>query len=72
MYLTNCIRPDIAFVINLLGRHSADPTHRHWTGGKHILGYLNGTNDLFFFKKNHDPNKIGYMDAGYLSSPHNG
>ena len=39
---------------------------------KHILRYLNGTKDLgLFFKKNPDPNMIGYTDAGYFSDPHN-
>ena len=72
MYLANCIRPDIAFAVNLLASHSADSTHRHWTGAKCILRYLNGTKDLgLFFKKNHDPSMIGYTDAGYLSDPHN-
>jgi hypothetical protein len=41
-------------------------------GEKHILRYLNGTNDLgLFLKKNYDPNMIGYTDASYLSGPHN-
>ena len=30
MYLANCTRPDIAFAVNLLARHSAAPTKRHW------------------------------------------
>ena len=72
MYLANCTRPDIAFAVNLLARHNADPTRRHWTGAKCILRYLNGTKDLdLFFKKNHDLSMIGYTDAGYLSDPHN-
>jgi hypothetical protein len=29
MYIANCTRPDIAFVVNLLARYSADPTRRH-------------------------------------------
>ena len=67
MYLANCTRPDIAFAVNLLARHSADPTRRHWTGAKCILRYLNGTKDLgLFFKKNHDPSMIGYMRVTYL------
>jgi hypothetical protein len=37
MYLTNCTRPDIAFAVNLLARHSAAPTKRHWTGAKNIF-----------------------------------
>jgi hypothetical protein len=34
MYLANNTRPDIAFAVNLLARHSASPTKRHWTGIK--------------------------------------
>jgi len=72
MYLANSTRPDIAFAVNLLARHSAQPTQCHWTGVKNIFRYLNGTKDLgLFFKKNLDPNMIGYTDAGYLSDPHN-
>jgi len=37
MYLANSIRPDIAFAVNLLARHSAAPTKRHWIGVKQIL-----------------------------------
>jgi hypothetical protein len=53
MYLANNIRPNIAFAINCLGRHSATPTMRHWNEIKNILRYLNGTIDLslFFLKK---------------------
>ena len=29
MYLANSTRPDIAFAVNLLARHSAAPTKRH-------------------------------------------
>ena len=73
MYLANSTRPDIAFAVNLLARHSAKPTQHHWTGVKNIFRYLNGTKDLgLFFKKILDPNMIGYTDAGYLSNPHNG
>ena len=37
MYLANCTRPDIAFAVNLLARHSAVPTKRHWSGVKNIF-----------------------------------
>ena len=72
MYLANSTRPDIAFAVNLLARHSAAPTKCHWTRAKQILRYLNGTKDLgLFFQKTDDPNLVGYTDAGYLSDPHN-
>ena len=67
MYLANSTRPDIAFAVNLLARHSAAPTKRHWVGGKQ-----NGTKDLgLFCQKNQDPTLVGYTDAGYLSDLHN-
>ena len=73
MYLANSTRPDIAFAVNLLARYSAAPTKRHWAGIKNILRYLQGTKDLgLFFRKNQDPNLIGYTDDGYLSDPHKG
>ena len=72
IYLANSTRPDIAFAVNLLARHSAAPTKRHWTGVKNIFRYLNGTKDLgLFFQRNTDSNMIGYTDAGYLSDPYN-
>ena len=73
MYLVNSTRLDIAFAVNLLARHSAEPTKRHWVGVKTVLRYLNGTRDLeLFYSKNQDPILLGYTNAGYLSDPHNG
>jgi hypothetical protein len=40
MYLANCTRPDIVFVVNLLARHSAAPTKRHWARVMNIFRYL--------------------------------
>jgi hypothetical protein len=72
MYLANSTRPDIAFAVNLLARHSAAPPRCHWTGGKQIFRYLNGTKDLgLFFQKTNDPNLAGYANSGYMSDPHN-
>jgi hypothetical protein len=40
---------------------------------KDILWYLPGTLDLgLFYQKNQDLSLIGYVDARYLSDPHNG
>jgi hypothetical protein len=37
MYLENNTRPDIAFAVNCLTRHSAAPTMRRWNAIKNIL-----------------------------------
>ena len=70
MYLANNTRPDIAFAVNLLARHSSAPTRRHWKGIKHLLRYLRGTQDLgLYYQAKSDATLIGYADAGYLSDP---
>jgi hypothetical protein len=52
MYLVNNTRPDIAFAVNCLIRHSAAPTMHHWNNIKNILRYLVGTIDLgLYFQK---------------------
>jgi virulence-associated protein VapD len=72
MYLVNNTRPDIAFAVNCLARHSAAPTMRHWNDIKDILRYQHDTIDLgLFFRKNQDHSLIRYVDAGYLSDPQN-
>ena len=71
MYLVNCTRPDIVFVVNLLARFSSSPTRRHWNGIKHIFHYLQGTIDLGLFYPNESKKGlVGYADAGHLSDPH--
>jgi hypothetical protein len=72
MYVTNCTRPDIAFAINLLARHRAAPTKRHWIGVKNIFRYLQGTQDLgLFYQFDQDKAIIRHTDAANLSDPHN-
>ncbi|KAL0411519.1 UNVERIFIED_CONTAM: Secreted RxLR effector protein [Sesamum latifolium] len=73
MYLANHTRPYITFVVDLLERYSSSPTRRHWNGIKHILRYLKGTMAMgLFYSKVSNSNLIGYVDADYLSDPHNG
>ena len=31
MYLMNCSRPDIAYVVNKLSRYTSNPSDDHWT-----------------------------------------
>jgi hypothetical protein len=72
MYLANCTRPDIAFMVNLLAKYSAAPTKRHRVSVTTILRYFKGTQDLgLFFPKKKDVTMVGYADVRYLSNPHN-
>lgn len=51
LYLAQCIKPDIAFAINLLARFSSTLTRIHWNGIKHILCYLCEKINLDLLKK---------------------
>ena len=71
MYVANFTRPDIAFAVNLLARHSTVPTKCHWTGVKNIFRYLQGTIDLgLFYQFDQDRSIVGYIDVGHPSDPH--
>ena len=82
LYLAQCIRPDISFVVNLLARYNNAPTYRHWNGVKDIFCYLKGTTDLNLFYTHEsssvanlygsriDSCLVGYADVGYMYDPH--
>ena len=65
LYLENCTKPNIAFVVNLLPRFNA-PIRRHWNGIKHIFRYLQGSQDLgLLYTRNQDMTLVGYSDVCY-------
>lgn len=71
MYLTNCVRLDIVFSMNLLVRYSFAPTPRHWNKIKYILHYLcRITYMSLFYAKWVKLEPFGYVDAGYFLDPH--
>ena len=73
IYLTNCTQPNIAFLVNLLVRHSFAPTQRHWIGVRHVLRYLRRTTDMgLFYLHCSNPQLVEYTDTGYLSDSHKG
>lgn len=45
MFLMNCTRSDIAYVVSRLSRYTHNPGSEHWTALRHLLRYLKGTMD---------------------------
>ena len=45
MYVQVCTRPDIDFVVSMLGRYQSNPGMDHWRATKKVLRYLQGTKE---------------------------
>ena len=67
MYAQTCTRPDISFVVGMLGRFQSNPGFDHWTAAKKVMRYLQGTKDLMFTYKHSDQFEIvGYSDSDFM------
>ena len=66
MYAQVCTRPDIAFVVGVLGRYLSDPGQSHWKAAKKVLRYLQGTKDLMLTYRHTDTLEVvGFSDSDY-------
>ena len=45
MYAQVCTRPDIAFIVGMLGRYLNNPGMEHWKAVKRVMRYLQRTKD---------------------------
>ncbi|KAJ3507815.1 hypothetical protein NMY22_g16815 [Coprinellus aureogranulatus] len=69
MYAMLATRPDLAFVVGLLGRYSAAPKQVHWTLAKRCLRYLQATKDMELVydgtADSKDMTFFGFVDAAW-------
>ena len=54
MYAQICTRPDISFVVGMLGRYQSNPGLDHWKAAKKVLRYLQGTKEYTLTYKRFD------------------
>ena len=67
MYAQICIRPNIVFIIGMLGRYQSNPGIDHWKAAKTVMRYLQRTKDYMFMNRQTDNLEvIGYSDSGLL------
>ena len=68
MYLQTCTRPNISFIVGMLGRYQSNPSIDHWKAAKKVLRYLQGTKDyMLTFKRYDQLEVIGYTDSDFAS-----
>ncbi|XP_059627567.1 secreted RxLR effector protein 161-like [Cornus florida] len=66
MYAQVCTRPDLAYVVGMLGRYQNNPGIDHWKAVKKVLRYLQGTKDyMLTYKRTDNLEVIGYSDSDY-------
>ncbi|RVW90985.1 Retrovirus-related Pol polyprotein from transposon TNT 1-94 [Vitis vinifera] len=64
MYAQVCTRPDIAFVVGILGKYLSNLGSQHWKAAKKVLRYLQGTKDLMLtYRRTNILDVVGFCDA---------
>ena len=70
MYATTGTRPDLAFVVSLLGRFSNNPLQPHWDAAVDVLRYIKGSLDVgLTYKPGTSLQLRGRSDATWISCP---
>ena len=67
MYLMNCIRPDIIYVVGRLSRYTQNPNQDHWNVVRRVLKYLRGTIDYGLCFNGFPSVLEGFSDANWIS-----
>ncbi|XP_034695764.1 secreted RxLR effector protein 161-like [Vitis riparia] len=66
MYAQVYTRPDIAYVVGMLGRYQSNPGIDHWKAVKKVLRYLQETKDyMLTYRRTDNLEIIGYFDSHY-------
>ena len=62
-----CSRPDIAYIVGVLGRYMSNPSMAHWKAAKWVLRYLKRTkNNMLMYKKSEQLEIIRYSDFFWM------
>ncbi|KAK7276201.1 hypothetical protein RIF29_17337 [Crotalaria pallida] len=66
MYAQVCTRPDIAYIVGVLGRYLSNPGMDHWIAAKRVMRYLQRTkNYMLTYRRSDQLEIIGYSDSDF-------
>ncbi|KAH9741472.1 Integrase catalytic domain-containing protein [Citrus sinensis] len=66
MYAQVCTRPDIAFIVGMLGRYLSNPGIDHWKAAKRVMRYLQRTKEyMLTYRRSDQLEIIGYSDSDF-------
>ena len=67
IYAQTCTRPDISFVVGILGRYQSNSGSDHQKAAKKVLRYQQGTKDhMLTYKKSDHLEVIGYSNSDFV------
>ncbi|MCI27252.1 hypothetical protein A2U01_0048450, partial [Trifolium medium] len=70
MYAQVCTRPDLVFIVGVLGRYLSNPGIQHWIVVKRVMRYLKSTRDFVLtYRKSDNLEIIGYSDSDFAGCP---
>ena len=67
MYIMNCTRSDIAYLVGRLARYTSNPGKEHWDAFIRVLRYLKHTMSYGLHYTRYPPVVEGYFDANWIS-----
>ena len=67
IYIMNCIRPDIAYLVSRLARYTSNPWHDHWDALVRVLRYLKYMFDYGLHYIRYPFVLEGFSDANWIS-----
>lgn len=66
MYAQVCTRPDIAYIVGMLGRYLSNPGMDHWKAAKRVMRYLNRTKHyMLTYRRSDQLEIVGYSDSDF-------
>ena len=66
MYAQVCTRPNIAFIVSMLGRYMSNPGVDDWKAAKRVMRYLKRTKDFMLtYWRLGSLEIIGYYDSNF-------
>ena len=67
MYDKVCTRPNIAFIVGMLGRYMRNPGVDHWKVSKRVMRYLKRTKDFMLpYRRSNSLEILGYSDSDFI------
>ena len=66
MYAQVCTRPDIAYIIGVLGRYLSNTEMDNWKATKRVMRYLQKMKDyMLTYRRSHNLEIIRYSDSDF-------